>query len=225
MVSISEKEIQKARTPSDLRQYCDDLRANAENDQSERHKSHRRKGDGKLYQPYFTEIVPLALFSSVYYRDVVNIQPVLGNQQYDAEVQKWDVTFEKIEITKPHDGKELSDDLNLMADRGYGKSGLDTPLQSLQKLRPFIMKTAEKKAANDYASAVLVFVLTYDPPYPPLKEEESIEKLLKEYKQILQSYKYKARKVLMFDVISNNFYTVQRGSIIHEILRLFIGKK
>lgn len=224
-MSISESDLQQARTPSELRQHCDYLRASAENDPVEREKSHRRKGDGKLYQPYFTEIVPLALFTSVYYRDVVRIQPVFGNQQYDAKVLKWGITLEKIEITKPHDGKELSDDLSLVANRGYGEVGLGTPLQSLKKLKPFITKTAEKKAKNNYSSSVLVFAITYDPPYPPLKEEEAINKQLEEYQMLLKSHKYKARKVVMFDVITGTIYPIQKGKLINVILKLLIGKK
>jgi len=219
---LSETCLEKPRKPSGLRQFCDDQRKDAAFNDVERKLSHLRKGVGRSYQVYFTEIVPLALFSSKYYDDTVNIQPVLGSQTYDARVKKWGVTLEKIEITKPHDGKALSEELNLLATRGYGELGLGTPLQLLQRLEPIIKTTAENKASKNYSGAVLVFALTYDPPFPC--QEKAIFELLMKYLELLKSYKFKARRVVMFDMISGEVYEVQRGNFIHSLLRVLIGK-
>ena len=221
---MTKQELETPRAPAGLSKYCNEKRKKAESDTNERNKSHRRRGDGSIYQVYFTEIVPLALFSEVFYKNNVLIKPVLGNQQYDAEVIKWGRVIEKIEITKPHDGKELSDDLNLMADRGYGAAGSQTPLGTLKKLKSILEKTSRSKSKKNYSGAVLVFAISYDPPFPQLNEDSDIQKVMTEYVQVLKRYKYNARKVIMFDMNSKQTYSIQRGSAIHWLIGLFICK-
>ena len=59
-MAVTERDIELPRKPSELKQYCEDRRSHAKIDEIERHKSHRRKGDGAIYRPYFTEIVTLS---------------------------------------------------------------------------------------------------------------------------------------------------------------------
>ena len=221
-MAVTKQDIEKPRSPSALRKYCDEQRSLASSDDDERKKSHRRRGSGAIYQLYFTEIEPLSRFCKEFYKDCVLIKPVLGNQQYDAEVTKWGKVLEKIEITKPHDGKALSDDLNLVADRGFGEVSGKTPLGTLKDIEPLLEKTAKKKSEKNYKGAVLVFAINYDPPYPPLNEESEIQIVLMKYIDILSRFKYKARKVVMFDITSNRIYSVQRGTLLYWLLGLLI---
>jgi len=223
-MAVSKEDIEVSRSPSELREYCADQRLLSENDDEERKKSHRRRGDGAIYQPYFTEIEPLSHFAPEFYKEHVVIKPVLGNQQYDAEVVKWGYVAERIEITKPHDGKELTDDLNLVADRGHGELSSKSPLETLKELEPILENTARKKSQKDYSTSVLVFVITYDPPYPPLNEEAEIESVLGKYVKILKKYKYRARKVVMFDINSKRIYSVKRGNLLSFLVGLVIRK-
>lgn len=223
-MAVSKEDIEIPRSPIDLRRYCAEQRKLAENDDVERKKSHLRRGDGAIYQPYFTEIEPLSRFTPEFYKDHVLIKPVLGNQQYDAEVIKWGWVVEKLEITKPHDGKALTDDLNLVAERGHGNGNSKTPLETLKELEPLLKINAKKKSSKDYRGAVLVFVITYDPPFSPLNEESEIEIVLDKYLNLLRGYKYRARKVVMFDIHSKRSYSVKRGNLLSLLVGLVIRK-
>ena len=99
---ITKEEFQKERSPSDLREFVEQLKQTVQSEKSERHFGIQKKG---LYKEFLDELIPLSCFAMWKYDDSYKIEPVLGNQGYDAKVfNKTGEEIDRIEITIPHNG-------------------------------------------------------------------------------------------------------------------------
>jgi hypothetical protein len=80
---LSPEEIQRRRSPSELKAFVESIRERAKSDVALRQAGHLREG---YLKEYFDEIVPLSHFASAIYPETYKVQPILGNQGYDAEI-------------------------------------------------------------------------------------------------------------------------------------------
>ena len=80
---------------------------------------------------------------------------MLGNQTFDAEVRNNNELIEKIEITTPHDGKKSAEEYREVIDRGFSTPTTYAPGADLEKMRPVIIKTAEKNPRKTIRTACL----------------------------------------------------------------------
>jgi hypothetical protein len=81
---ITRKDIEKPRTPRGLRQFVCYRKEKVRAMTSERHAAIQRKG---IYNVFIKEIIPLSIFALKAYSNTHRVEPILGNQGYDAIVR------------------------------------------------------------------------------------------------------------------------------------------
>lgn len=190
---ITPSEIQQPRTPSKLREFVVRLKESVEADEDERHCGILRMG---VYKQFLDELVPLSCFAMQSYPDSYKIQPVIGNQGYDAVVfNELGEEIEHIEITAPRDGAEEAIDARLIVDRGYGRFHVGDPGEDFDALIPQVLDTCRKKSHKDYNDCALVVSIAPIPPFDAFvsRYEEQIEVLVSE----LEKIKFKAKRVFL----------------------------
>lgn len=188
---ITKSEIEKIRSPLGLRQFVVRRIKKIKGKTSERHKSHQKQG---LYKEFWDEIVPLSLYALKSLPKHYRVQPVLGNQGYDAIVfDKRNDRVGYIEITYPHDGESSAADGRLLASRGFGQVQCFHPGENLKSLFPIIKATCERKSQKDYSDCYLVIVIGYIPPF---KEHEPLyQKLIDDLVEHIRKINFNAKRV------------------------------
>ncbi len=150
-----------------------------------------------LYKEFLDEVLPLSYFAEQHYPDTYTLQPVLGNQGYDAIVyDDASVEHERLEITKPHDGAEAAKDAKLVVSRGFGQTKVGDPGDDFGALIPFVVSACEAKARKDYRDCTLVVVVTAQPPIPGF--ESRYEEQVKELIGRLSKITFIAKHVVLF---------------------------
>ena len=189
-------ELQKRRTPIELRDYVNELRDSARKDDAVWHQGMLRSG---LFKQLIQEIIPVKDYVLHRYRNEdVLVSPVLGNQGYDAEV--FDSTnrlIERIEVTAPYDGEYEVIDTRLAIKRGYGKMRIYSPGENVRKLKTLVLKAAEAKSKKDYSDSTLLIVLELRPPSPESSTRTAYQTELDLIIKSLKLITFCANKVVM----------------------------
>ena len=191
---ITPQQIQERRAPKALRQFAEDVRVAVRADRSEFESGMQRRG---VYKKFLDEIEPLSQFAVLAYPDTNLVEPVLGNQGYDAVVYGADGQIvDRIELTKPFDGAIAAEDAREVLESGIGAFRVGEPGHDIEDLIPIIERTCRDKAQNDYSDATLVFVIPALPPFSGF--EARYEEQLRRIKTSLASTSYRAKRVFMF---------------------------
>lgn len=193
---IDEAIIQLPRTPSELRAFVEKINDEARVIPDERDKGILKKG---IYKVFLDEIVPLSRFAVARYTDQFRIQPVLGNQAYDARVLDCNgAIINKIEITVPHNGRAEASDSKLVVSGRHGTVHVHRPGQQIRKLSLFIAKTASNKAKKDYSDCTLVIYIKMLPVFEALEAAHNaqIDRIADE----LRNIPFRAKEVFLFIV-------------------------
>jgi len=194
VVKISLEELQKRRSPADLRRFADGVQAAVRADPAEFERGMRKTG---LYKEFLDEIRPLAWFAERQYLESFTVQPVLGNQGYDVIVYNASgQEHERLELTKPHDGGAAARDARFVLERGVGEFRVDNPGDDFVNAIPRIVATCEEKAIKDYRDCTLVIVITPQRPYAGF--EDRFERTLEQLVRHLSGIRFKAKRVLLF---------------------------
>jgi predicted RNA binding protein with dsRBD fold (UPF0201 family) len=191
---INEAIIQQPRTPSALRAFVEKIHDEVRVIADERDKGILKKG---IYRVFLDEIVPLSRFAVARYTDEFKIQPVLGNQAYDALVLDRDgAIISKIEITVPHDGQADAWDSKLVVDGCHGTVHVHRLGEEIRELSRFILDTARKKAGKDYSDCTLVIVIKKSAPFESVSAAHNaqIDCIAEELRKI----PFRAKKVFLF---------------------------
>lgn len=188
---ISREEIETPRTPSALRQFVDQVRERVKLNPDERKAGLLRRG---YYKEFLDEVVPLSRFAVQAYPETHTIQPILGNQGYDAIVRGADGRIvDKVEIANPIDGMAAASTAREVAARGIGGVRVGNPGDEIEELIPIIERTASKKALIDYLDTTVVFNVS---ALPAFKEFEARhEDLIERIRGALTAAGFKARRV------------------------------
>jgi len=190
---ISKQEIEKARSPRGLRQFVVRRVNKIRGIKNQRHKAMLKKG---LYKIFSDEIVPLSIFCLKNYPNTYVVQPVIGNQGYDAVVRDdKDKIVEYVELTLPHDGSTAAKDARLVVSRGYGKIDVYEPGENLKRMFSFILKACHKKSQKDYSDCSLVICVNFVPPFPEHKTEYT--NCIKQMIEEIHKLSFKAKKVYL----------------------------
>jgi hypothetical protein len=190
---ISKDVIEKARSPRGLRQLVTRRITKVCGFANERHEALRKKG---IYKVFSDEIIPLSLFCLKTYPNTYTVQPVIGNQGYDAIVRdEKNNIFDHIELTLPHDGYSAANNARLVVERGHSEIDVYSPGENLNRMFSLILKACQNKSIKDYSNCSLVVCLNFSPPFPEHKKVylSSINKLLNEISNI----SFHARKVYL----------------------------
>lgn len=201
---ISSSDIEQLRSPSELKEFVLSIKSSVQENNHERHLGMLKKG---WYKEFLDEIVPLSYFAVLMYPENWKVQPVLGNQGFDAKVfnASGDV-IDHIEVTLPHDGAFEANDARLTVKRNYGQfRTTGKPGEDFDALFPFVLETCRKKALKDYNDCTLVVAIAPMAPFRSFEEHKKnqINDLLHEMGQI----EFKARKVFLL-VMPNNLFEV-----------------
>lgn len=190
---VSKEEMQKRRSPRELREFAETVRAAVRAEPAEFNLGMTKSG---LYKEFLDEVIPLSYFAE-HYPANYTIEPKLSSQGYDAIV--YDDTgaeFERVEITKPHDGKEADDDAKLVINRGYGQTKAGNPADDFDALLPLVVSTCECKALKDYSDCTLIVAIFPLPAFIGYEDryEEKILKLV----SCLSKIAFNAKRVVLY---------------------------
>ncbi len=191
---ITPSTLKKRRSPQALRNFVIEIKDSVRANYEELRLGIQKRG---LYKEFLEEIVPLSLFAPLIYPESHEIQPVLGNQGYDALVfDEMGKEIDRIEMTIPHDGNAAVKDVKLIVDRGYGQFKVGNPGDDLNAIFPYVLDNCRKKAIKDYYDCTLVVAIE---PMPPFKSFESqYEKQIKVLVSEMTKIIFKAKRVFLF---------------------------
>jgi hypothetical protein len=190
---ITSSEMQQRRSPSALRDFVIGLKDSVRANEAERDRGILKKG---LYKELLDEIVPLSLFALKVYPKDYQIEPVLGNQGYDALVfDDRGTEVDRIEMTTPHDGMAAAEDARQVINQGYGQVEIGIPGDDFDALFPHVLAVCQKKAEKDYSDCTLVVAIEPMPPFESFKGkyEDQITALTSQMAQI----SFKAKRVFL----------------------------
>lgn len=174
---LSREDIEIPRTPSELRSFVRRVQDDVRSDPIELAAGNRRRG---YYKEFLDEVVPLARFAAHAYDETHTIQPILGNQGYDAVVRGCGgEVVDKVEIANPIDGARVAADAILVEQRGFGEFRVGDPGDEVEGLIPIVDRIAKKKAVKDYSDATVVFNVSALPPFKGFegRHEEQIVRI------------------------------------------------
>lgn len=156
------EDIQKPRSPRELTNFVEQVIASVRADLAEMHVGNSRGG---YYKEFLDEVVPLARFALHVYDNSHTIEPVLGNQGFDAIVRDSNGhVVDKIEIANPIDGASISATAREVAKNGYGGLRVCDPGDEIEEIIPIIERVAQNKATKDYSDTTVVFNVSAFPP-------------------------------------------------------------
>ncbi len=202
---ITKMDIEKLRSPRGLRQFVCCRRRKIEADTTERHKAMRRKG---LYNDFFKEIVPLSVFALKAYPNSCRIQPLIGNQRYDAIVRDMKGNIiDLVELTFPDDWEAEAKDTNLIVSRGYGKFNVFEPGEDIDRLFKFIQHVCLKKAQKDYSDCTLVMVIAFWPV--PKQFRELYSHKIQQVLTNVQSVTFMAKRVFLLLLEQHKIFSIK----------------
>jgi hypothetical protein len=190
---MSRREIEKPRSPRGLRKFVCCRREKVNKSTAARHAAIQRKG---LYNVFIKEIVPLSIFSLKAYPNSWRVEPVLGNQGYDAIVRDQQGNIvDYVELTFPDDWEAESRDAKLISSRGYGACDVSAPGADVERLYKFIQAVCLKKAQKDYSNCTLVIVIAF---WPPPKQFRALymRKVRAAVNQV-RTFSFKAKRVFL----------------------------
>jgi len=190
---ITKKDIEKPRCPRGLRQFVcyhkEKLRAIT----TERHAAIQRQG---IYNVFIKEIIPLSIFALKTYPNTCRVEPILGNQGYDAIVRDTHGNIiDYVELTFPDDWESEAKDAKLVVSRGYGKCDVYAPGEDIERLCKFIQDVCLKKAKKDYSNCTLVIVIAFWGPSKQFRNLYSRE--IRKVITHVQSVSFKAKRVFL----------------------------
>lgn len=190
---ITPEEIQQRRSPSALCEFVDHVMAAVRSDTPEWKLGMQKKG---WYKEFVDEIVPLSRFAAQEYPETYRIQPVLGNQGFDALVfDETETEVDRVEMTKPHDGAAAATDAKRVVNEGIGEFRVQDPGDDFDVLVPFVVRTCKCKAKTDYGSCTLVVAIEPQPPFAAFETrfEEQVRSIIADLRKI----EFKAKRVFL----------------------------
>ncbi|MFA6055678.1 MAG: hypothetical protein WC769_09910 [Thermodesulfovibrionales bacterium] len=190
---ITEDDIQRPRSPRGLRQFVTRRKEKIKSFETERHNAIRRRG---IYNVFIKEIVPLSVFALKAYQNSYSVQPVLGNQGYDAIVKDNEGNIiDFVELTFPDDWKAKAKDAELVVSRGYGKTKVFKPGGDIDRLTSFIQDICFKKAQKDYSDCTLVIVIEF---LPVSKQHRDLySRKIQELVTNVQAVSFRAKRIFL----------------------------
>lgn len=190
---LSPEDIAKPRSPVDLFNFVEQVIASVRADLAELHIGNARRG---YYKEFLDEVVPLACFTLQLYDNSHTVEPILGNQGFDAVIRNESGHIvDKVEIANAIDGASVSAIAREVAHTGYGGLTVGNPGDDLEALIPIIERVAKDKAIKDYSGVTVVFNIAATTPFEgfQVRHNEQLDRIRK----ILVSAGFRAKRVFM----------------------------
>ena len=187
---ITKDDLETKKTPDDLYAFVESTFESILTNAEEKKVARLRKPP---YKELIEEVYPLSIFCKQKYQDKpVLVQPVVGNQWYDAKIETIKgEPVENIELSWPIDGQKENYEAVQLNEKGHTKLEMwdvNDNSQRQQIIERIIVK-ANDKALKDYSTtegSSLIFVLDIAPYFGMQKIEnpDEIEYLKQKLKEI-----------------------------------------
>ena len=165
---LTKDAIQQRRNPSELREFAELVCDYVRHDQVELNKGTCKTG---LYKEFLDEILPLSYFAEIAYPNDFTVQPVIGNQGFDAIVYNGSgIIHEKLELTTPHDGFTSASVARTRNKIGYSTAFIGNIGEDFIRITPFVLATCRSKSLKDYSNVKLVIIVNVQPPFEGYEE-------------------------------------------------------
>ncbi len=187
-------DLEKPRTPAELRAFVEHVRDRVRANRSEFELGMAKQGH---YKKFLDEVQPLCNFAEVAYPADHKVQPVLGNQGFDAIVfDAQGNEIDKVEFAKPYDGATAAANARQVVVRGYSDMQVSDHTEVLNEFVPFFEATSKAKSRKDYSGVTVVFALAAP---PALGGTEAVfERQVERLKSIIAANKFKAKRVFLY---------------------------
>lgn len=182
--------ITNKRTPSELKKFVEEYKAHV--DSHDLKNGLLRKGDHKFF---IEEVYPLAQFCSAKLDNNYQIEPIKGNQGYDAKVYLSGEHQYNIEITIPHDGGSRAENTRNLLKNGISPLKISTP-KDLTNIESIVLKVCESKAKKDYSDSVLVIYIQTGAVYVDQRDDFSLA--IESIVSAAREFNYKAKEVYLY---------------------------
>ncbi len=191
---LTKTEIETPRTPAQLRAFVEQVRADVRANRAEFESGMARQG---YYKEFLDEVMPLCNFAKVAYPADYKVQPVLGNQGFDAIVLDAEGNeVDKIELTKPHDGAVAVANSRQAVSRGYSDMKVCDHTEVLNEFLSFFEKKSKDKSLIDYSGVTVVFALAAPPPLAGV--EAVFDRQVERLRGIIAENKFNAKRVFLY---------------------------
>lgn len=149
------------------------------------------------YKEFLDEVQPLCEFALATYPKNFMVQPILGNQGYDAIVfDSKGQEYEKLEFARPYDGASVAKAASQVVSNGHSVVDIRDYTDPLGSFIPYIRATAKAKSIKDYKGITIVFILAAPPPIAGTEALFAVQ--VSEIAQIISENSFNATKVLLF---------------------------
>lgn len=182
------------RTPSELLSFVEKVHQDVRENRVAFEAGMKKRG---RYKEFLDEVQPLCAFSSATYPENFTVQPVLGNQGYDAIVfDSKGQQFERLEFARPYDGESVAKAARQVVSDGHSALEVRDLTDPLGSFIPYIRATAKAKSEKDYRGITIVFILAVPPPIAGTELFFAIQ--VSEIVEIIKRNLFNAAKVLLF---------------------------
>ena len=190
---ISKADIEQRRSPQVLYDYVESVKDAVNADPVEIKKGFLKKD---YYKEFLDEILPLSRFARLHYPSGYSIEPVLGNQGYDALVfDEHGQEVDRVEITSPQDGHDEAESNRLVVERGFGKTKTAPFNNVFEGLLPHVIETCNAKAQKDYSDCSLVIAVA--PLFSFAGYESLMDLQVKHLAAEIRRIKFKAKRAFL----------------------------
>ncbi|MFC1656084.1 hypothetical protein ACFL3C_04385 [Patescibacteria group bacterium] len=188
---LSKKDLEKLRSPKQLKQFVFDTYDLIKSDLKLRKEARLKK---ELYKYFVEELYPFSIFASVHYDEKCLCKPIIGNQGYDAEIYLSDKVVDKVEISWAIEGLEDYKIAKALNKQGYSEMEVVDDFTK-QKASRLCLENMKKKALKDYSDCTLLLV--YD-EYPGFSiENRESAKLITDLVVEAKNINFKAKGVYL----------------------------
>lgn len=168
-IPFTVEDLGKRRTAAQLREFVEGIRTTVRGNLVE-----FKNGICKtcVYKEFLDEVMPLSYFVEIEYPSNFTVQPIMGNQGFDAVVynEAGDL-HERLELTVPHDGASAALTARARAEVGHGILLVGEPCEDFFRIKPYVLSTCKAKALKDYSGIRLVVVVNVQPPFEGHEEK------------------------------------------------------
>jgi len=193
-IPFTVEDLGRRRTPAQLREFVESIRARVRSNLVELKKGICKTG---IYKEFLDEVLPLSYFAEVEYPSNFTIQPIMGNQGFDAVVyNEAGVLHERLELSVPHDGASAAASARARAEVGHGIAFIGEPCEDFSRITPYVLETCLAKAQKDYSDIRLVVVINVQQPFEG--HEEKYQACVTNLLAKVAAIRFKAKGVVLF---------------------------
>lgn len=152
-----------------------------------------RKGEN--YKFFIDEVWPLSNFCNIILDESYEVEPIKGNQGYDAKVYRSGKFQFNIEIAYPHDGETRAQNARKLIDNAGPIVRFPAPSDLMDAIN-IIDKVCQEKAKKDYSDCLLLFNIAIGAVNE--RRFDDFLPAMQKVQEVVEGYRYKAKSVYLY---------------------------